>query len=339
MHFFIWGSIIMNDLVIKMDKMGFSYGKNEVIYMDNLSITKGITTVFLGSNGSGKTTLLKLLSGLFYPSKGLIIPDPQILKKESVLVHQSPYLFSGSVRYNIELGLRLKKTPAKLRNIISREVLTEARLLHLNLRKTSSLSGGERKRLAIARALALNPETLILDEPFANIDPESRELIENLIIKRTKDSKTTILSTHNLVSAYRLADNIIYLDNGKTRSSETNFLKGSVVKKDDYFCSFQSTGDKEGIAILSPASDGEYRAAVIPYSDIFLSRDRNKTSAQNQLKGKITSLVKKGSQFYVTIDCGIILKAIITDLSVTELQIKEGKSIFVNFKASAVRLY
>ena len=96
---------------------------------------------------------------------------------------------------------------------------------------------------------------------------------------------------------------------------------------------------KQEVIILAPASNGDHRAVVIPYSDIFLSRDRIKTSAQNQLSGEIISLRKIGSKYLVTIDCGVELKAVITDLSVKEFQLKEKKKIFVNFKATAVRLY
>jgi len=327
----------MSDIIIK--KIGFSYGKDEVLSIDKLSIHKGITTVFLGSNGSGKTTILKLLSGLYSPSKGVISPETENLKNNSVLVHQNPYLFSGSVKYNIEFGLKIRNIPKDLRKSIIQKVLSEAQLLNIITRKTSSLSGGEKHRLAIARALSLDPDILVLDEPFANIDPESRNTIEKLILKREGNDKTTIISTHNLESAYRLASSIIQMDKGEIKEPETNFIKGSVIEKDDYFCFFQADNYKRVTPILIPATDGEYKTAVIPYRDIFLSGTNIKTSAQNQFKGIITSLVKKGNQFFVTIDCGISLKAIVTDLSVREFKIEVGKSIFVNFKASAVKLY
>ncbi|RKX86246.1 MAG: hypothetical protein DRP58_04690 [Spirochaetes bacterium] len=327
----------MFDIIIK--KIGFSYGKDEVLSINNLSINKGSTTVFLGSNGSGKTTILKLISGIYSPSKGSISPGTETLKNKSVLVHQNPYLFSGSVKYNIEFGLKIRNISKNIRKSIIQKVLLEARLLNLITRKTSSLSGGEKHRLAIARALSLNPDILVLDEPFANIDPESRDTIEKLILKREKNGITTIISTHNLTSAYRLASSIIYMDKGKIIEPETNFIKGSVIKRDDYFCFFQADNYKKVSPILIPATDGDYSTAVIPYKDIFLSGTNIKTSAQNQYIGIIRSLVKKGNQFFVTIDCGISLKAIVTDLSVREFKIKEGKSIFVNFKASAVKLY
>jgi molybdopterin-binding protein len=325
--------------MITMDKMGFSYDRNEVLSIDHLSIDKGLTTVFLGSNGSGKTTILKILSGLINPSRGIQSVNAATLQEKSVLVHQIPYLFAGSVKYNIDFVLKIIKISASRRNTITQEVLEQADLLHLIHRKTSGLSGGEKHRLAIARAVAVEPEILILDEPFAHIDTESRKLIEKLIDLRAESGKTTILSTHDLASAYRLADRIIYLENGKIKEPEYNFLKGSVAQRDDHFCIFLTGQGTQKVTILSPVSDGDHRAVVVPYSDIFLSRDRIETSAQNQLSGEITSLRKTGSQYLVTINCGVELKAVITDMSVKELQLKEEKKIYVNFKASAVRLY
>ena len=329
----------MSDLAVAMDQLGFSYDKYEVLSIDCLSIEKGLTTIFLGSNGSGKTTILKILSGLLIPARGSLNHSTARLLDETVIVHQIPYLFVGSVKYNIELALKIKKISAKRRPVIIREVLEQVDLFKLVHRKASQLSGGEKHRLAIARALAVEPDTLILDEPFAHVDPESRNLIETLINKRAESEKTTILSTHDLASAYRLADRVIYLENGKIKEPEFNIFKGSVVKRDDHFCSFMTVSGTEAVTILSPASDGDFRAAVVPYSDIFLSRERIETSAQNQLSGIIVSLNKRGSLFLVTIDCGIEIRAVITDLSVKKLQIEEKKNIFVNFKASAVRLY
>ncbi len=329
----------MHNSFITMNKLGFSYDSNEALSIDSLSIENGITSVFLGSNGSGKTTILKILSGLIIPSRGSVSRASLDLIKDSIMVHQVPWLFSGSVKYNIDFVLKNKKVPAKERAVIIEKVLKQADLVHLLNRKTSDLSGGEKHRLAIARAIAVEPEILILDEPFAHIDIESRKLIEKLISKRSDSGKTTILSTHNLSSAYRLADKIIYLENGKIIEPEFNFLKGFVSRRDDHFCSFSAGTKNKEVMILAPASDDNYKAAVIPYRDIFLSRDKIKSSAQNQLSGIITNLTKKGSQYFVTIDCGVDIKAVITDQSVKDFLLKEANKIYVNFKATAVRLY
>ena len=329
----------MTDLAITMKDINCLYDKKLALSVEHLSIKKGITSVFLGSNGSGKTTLLKLLSGLLTPSQGSINHSIQELKSKAIMVHQTPYLFSGTVFYNIDFVLKNQKVPRKKRLEIIKEVLHQANLSHLKQRKTSQLSGGEKHRLAIARAIAVKPQTLILDEPFAHIDVESRKVVEELISQRSKTGKTTILSTHDLTSAYRLADKMIYLENGEIIESEFNFIKGAVTTRDDYFSSFFSQSENGNITILTPVSDKEHKAVVIPYRDIFLTKNKIKSSAQNQFAGKIISLKKSGSHCLITIDCGVELKAVITTMSVKELELKENITIYLNFKASAVRLY
>ena len=329
----------MYNSMIIIDHLSYSYDRTEALSIENLSIEKGVTTIFLGSNGSGKTTLLKILSGLLNPSKGSINRDSVNLKKNAILVHQIPYLFSGTVGYNIDFVLKIKKLSIDNRKKIIKDSLEQAGIFHLYRRKTSQLSGGEKHRLAIARALAMEPEILVLDEPFAHIDVESRILIEHILEKRANSGKTTVLSTHDLALAYRLADRIIYLENGKIKEQEFNFLKGFISKRDEHFCSFLAGTAKEKVTILAPVSDGNYKVAVIPYSDIILSKDRIESSAQNQLSGEITGFRKSGSQYFITVNCGVEITAIITDRSASKFQLEEKKKIFVNFKASAVRLY
>ncbi len=317
--------------------MKFRYDKSDVLSIDNLELETAVTTVFLGSNGSGKTTLLKLISGLLVPNEGAVSSSPEILRKRVIMVHQVPYLFYGSVKYNINFALISYGVRSGKREAIITAVLNQAGLLHLANRKSSSLSGGEKHRLAIARAVSVDPEILVLDEPFAHIDINSRILIEKMIEQRAETGKTTIISTHDIASAFRLADKIINLDKGRIKDPDYNFFRGSVEKQDDHFTRF-ITSDK-GISILATGFDKDSRTAVVHCSDIFLSLKKIETSAQNQLKGIIMNMKEKEGLFLITVDCGIELKALITELSVNEFSLKTGVEVFINFKASAVRLY
>ncbi len=320
-----------------LSKLKFKYDKTDVLSIDHLELATGVITVFMGSNGSGKTTLLKLLSGLLKPEEGTVGFSSEVLRKRAVMVHQVPYLFAGSVKYNINFALSGNKTGSKKREKIIRTVLDQADLLHLINRKSSTLSGGEKHRLALARAIAVDPEILILDEPFAHIDTRSHLLIEKIIGNRATTGKSTILSTHSLSSAFRLADKIVHLDKGEILDPNYNFFKGFVKKQDDRFICFIT--DDKSISILSTGYNNDYRTAVIHYSDIFLSVEEIATSAQNQLKGTVTAMKAKEDQFLVTINCGIELNALITELSVNKFTLRTGSKVFVNFKASAVRLY
>ncbi|MCF6335185.1 MAG: ATP-binding cassette domain-containing protein, partial [Spirochaetales bacterium] len=172
-----------------LSKLKFKYDKTDVLSIDHLELATGVITVFMGSNGSGKTTLLKLLSGLLKPEEGTVGFSSEVLRKRAVMVHQVPYLFAGSVKYNINFALSGNKTGSKKREKIIRTVLDQADLLHLINRKSSTLSGGEKHRLALARAIAVDPEILILDEPFAHIDTRSHLLIEKIIGNRATTGK------------------------------------------------------------------------------------------------------------------------------------------------------
>lgn len=116
----------MHDSRITMDKPGFSYDSNEALSIDHLLLEKGLTTVFLGSNGSGKTTILKILNGLITPSRRSISKETADLKKDVIMVHQVPYLFFGTVKYNIDFGIKIIKISADKRNTIVQEVLKQA---------------------------------------------------------------------------------------------------------------------------------------------------------------------------------------------------------------------
>lgn len=194
----------------------FSYTGERVLDIDNLSIEENRVTAITGPNGSGKTTLLKILSGLLLPDHGEIVYKGKILlngrrrkilMENSTFVHQTPYIFSGSVKRNLTMGI---KGEHKLKELLSIFDLTKYR----NSR-ASGLSGGEKQKIALARAAGMERDILILDEPLAHIDSESKIIIENILKEMAAKGKTLIISTHDHNFATRMADKIIHIDNGK----------------------------------------------------------------------------------------------------------------------------
>jgi len=333
----------MSAELFRVESLKFAYESTEVLDLAHLEIGAGGVTVLIGHNGSGKTTLLKLLNGLlaasggriFYNGKPLDSQSLPELRRQSVLVHQDPYLFDGNVYSNVSYGLRVRRVPAPdIRRKVD-EVLKEVGLGGFEHRRAKRLSGGERQRVAIARALVLDPQVLMLDEPTSSVAADSIWLLERLILKLVEKRTTIIISTHQPAFAYRLGTRLAFLENGKLIAGRENIFKGAVESTDERFTYFR-TGEH---LLRCPAQEGDFITAVLPMDDVILSRQPIETSAQNQFRGTVTGVEPADSTFRISIDCGFTIQALITDYSVDTLRVAPGEDFFVTFKASAVRLY
>jgi len=206
--------------------LGKSYGTARILTDIQLTAERGLVLGLIGPTGSGKTTLLRLINLLEEPTLGSIafdgvevtaLPEKEKLKarRRMAMVSQKPVMFKGNVRYNVSYGL-------KIRGKEDRERVTDA-LQAVNLsgyesRDANTLSGGEMQRIALARALVLEPELLLLDEPTANLDPNSAASIEH-IIRDLAGKTTVILATHNMLQCQRLANNVAVLIRGGLAAS------------------------------------------------------------------------------------------------------------------------
>ncbi len=182
----------------------------------DLTLHRGERLVLVGANGSGKTTLLRLLHGLV-PCRG---------KRElhalssgqaplAAMLFQRPFLLSLSVRFNVRLALWLRGVPRAQRSARCRQALQRVGLEGLAGRPARDLSGGQQQRLALARAWALQPDILYLDEPTASLDPSAKREVEALIEDISRTGVTVVMSTHNLGQAKRLATRVVYLEAGR----------------------------------------------------------------------------------------------------------------------------
>ncbi|MDI9466495.1 MAG: phosphate ABC transporter ATP-binding protein [Bacillota bacterium] len=202
------------------------YGDREVLNIDQLSIPAEKIYTILGPNGSGKSTLLRILALLLVNDAGelevlgekVTWEKRQLLKlrRQMSMVTQTSFMFSGSVYYNVSYGLRVRRMGArKVRKRVD-EMLEMVGMSAYRDADARTLSGGERQKVAIARALAINPRVLFLDEPTSNIDVASAADIEKHIRYINKERGTTIIIvTHNLFQARRLADEVLFLNEGR----------------------------------------------------------------------------------------------------------------------------
>jgi len=192
--------------------------------LDGVTLTfePGRINLLLGPNGAGKTTLLRVCAGLDTPDGGTIHHQDeggrQVGPGEvcSTMVFQRPVLFNRSVRANIGYPLQVRGLPASEVSERIEEAMALASLAPLANRNARSLSGGEAQRLALARAFVMRPSLLLLDEPAANLDPESRWRVEKLVLAmREKFGTTVVMTTHDLLQARKMGEMVFFIERGR----------------------------------------------------------------------------------------------------------------------------
>jgi tungstate transport system ATP-binding protein len=175
-------------------------------------------TMVLGPNGAGKSLLLRLCHGLISPSSGWILwngLDVRAVRQSQAMVFQRPVLLRRTVDANIRYALSVRGIPRRQRRAIVSEALEQAGLLELSARPARVLSVGEQQRLALARAWALKPQVLLLDEPTASLDPAATQAVETLLGRIHRTGTSIIMTTHDLGQARRLADEVLFLHRGQ----------------------------------------------------------------------------------------------------------------------------
>jgi tungstate transport system ATP-binding protein len=201
------------------------YGSNVALDIDELTIAEGRLYTLTGANGAGKSTLLSILAFLTPPTSGEIFyagkrvdwkhGSTEEYRRRVTLLHQSPYLFGGSVDDNVAFGLKVRGIPGEEQRRRIDEALEVVGLRGFRDRKARELSGGEAQRVAMARALALKPEVLLLDEPLANIDRETTGLLETVIASLPAKGTTVVMTTHDPDHPGRLNGESIHLEGGR----------------------------------------------------------------------------------------------------------------------------
>ncbi len=207
--------------LISLHGAGLRFGSVQALRDITLQLRAGERLALVGANGSGKTSLLRLLNGLLPPSEGrrelhaLAAPNGQQQRPVSAMVFQRPFLLQLSVRRNLQLALWLAGVPRAQREARLRAALARVGLDELLERPARALSGGQQQRLALARAWAVAPDVLFLDEPTASLDPSAKREVEQLIEAFGHDGVTLVMSSHNLGQVKRLATRVVYLEAGR----------------------------------------------------------------------------------------------------------------------------
>ena len=343
------------------------YGERDILKNINLCVDKGEVFAMIGPTGAGKTTLLRLIDLIDVPTSGKIYFDGVDtaesarmrleVRRRMAFVLQKPVVFNMSVYDNIAYGLKWRGVrKSRLREKVN-SVLEVVGLSADKNRNARILSGGEAQRVAIGRAIAIEPEVLLLDEPTANLDPVSASRIEELITSIIQRYATTIImATHDMSQGQRLADRIGVLINGEllqTGSSRDvftsprnrevaefvgveNIIDGVIVSSEDKVATIDIGG--RFIEAISDYTVGEEVCACVRPEDITLVTSKVSSSARNSFTGEITRVVAAGPLARVEIDCGFPLIALVTKRSAEELGLEKGKQVFATFKATGVHI-
>lgn len=205
-------------LPLRLAGVSYAAGGKRLLDRVDLALEHGPRTVVLGPNGAGKSVLLRLCHGLLRPTEGEIAfngPEMVAGRRRHAMVFQRPVMLRRSALANVAYGLMLAGVHRRERLGAAEEALERVGLRHLAAEPARVLSGGEQQRLALARAWAMRPELLLLDEPTANLDPSATHAIESAIQSMHEAGAKIVLITHNLGQAHRLGDEIVFLAGGR----------------------------------------------------------------------------------------------------------------------------
>lgn len=216
--------------LMQLDAVDVRFGHVDALSQIELNVLAGQRVALIGSNGSGKSTLLRVLHGLVQPSAGTVSRGPAI---RQAMVFQRPWMLRASARSNVALGLWLAGLSWREARASAHDALGRVGLSALASRNARTLSGGQQQRLALARAWALKPHMLLLDEPTSSLDPHAKREVEALIGEFAGDGMTLVFASHNLGQVKRLATRVVYLEQGRILADlpVSRFFDGEVLAR------------------------------------------------------------------------------------------------------------
>jgi ABC-type sugar transport system ATPase subunit len=337
---------------------------NYACHDTNLDIKDGELLFILGPNGSGKTTLLNVIAGLV-DYQGTVMFDGASIDRIQASKREVGYLFQNlvlfphmNVRNNIGYSLRMKKWPQNMIDDRVDELLKLMNISHLALRYPGNLSGGEKQRVAMARALALFPKVLLMDEPMSSLDAQTAKYlrIELKQIQRQLGI-TTVYVTHDLNEAINMADRIAILNSGKicqVGSTEEIFFHPSNAEVMNYLgrpnildcdeCRVVGPGiveaDCRGLKIIIPHDGKSFNRIIIYPRDVFVSTSEPPESQVNRFKGIITDIKTSVSIVRLRFKIGNNMIRAELPLQVAEaMGLSTGMEVFVTLSLRRIKIF
>jgi tungstate transport system ATP-binding protein len=352
--------------IVELRNIHVKRGGTMILDVPSILIKEGEVLALIGPNGAGKTTLLQTLSYLLKPFQGEIFfrgsrigTNHSVLeyRRKLAMVFQEPLLFDTTVFNNVASGLKIRGIKRDEIRDRATEQLEQFGISHLSHRSAKTLSGGEAQRTSLARAFALQPEILLLDEPFSSLDPPTRDsLIEDLehILQQTRT--TAVFATHDRLEALRLSDRMAVMNGGQiiqigspeevanhpvnelvaSFMGVETILTGKVIRRDGG--TFIVSVEGQEIEAVGDAHLGERVVLCIRPENVTLSTRSSQEgmSARNVFPGKIVKIISLGFYQKVHLHCGFPLVAYVTNHSLEELSLGEKKEVIAFFKVTAI---
>ncbi len=336
----------MTSNIYELENISVIHGAVKTLDIPFLTIKKGICCALLGPNGAGKTTLLNILGFINKPTYGYISFDSERissnisklthLRKKVTIIDQNPIFFTDTVYKNLEFGLKIRKIPSEKRKVLIKNALELVGMQNFINHSAKTLSGGETKRIAIARAFVLNPEVLLCDEPFANIDAENQEIVLNILKSiNKKDNISIIFTTHDRRMTDSLADKIFFLNHGKISEEIENIFTARIIENNDefIFCKVQDVLYLKLYKKIMEQTDF-IRIIIEAKKIVFKEDDKN----ESDYKGRIISISEAENNFVrILADIGIRITILISLSEYKKKKLMIGETVYIDIPADAVK--
>lgn len=339
----------------------------QVLSIPQFCINPGEVVGVIGPNGAGKTTFMLAVSGLMEATTGEfhfrgrpVWPHRDLsYRRKLAIVMQSPLLLRSTVYENIAAGLKFRQVPAKEIKTRILEWLERLAIPQLSHRSAQALSGGEAQRVSLARAFVLQPDLILLDEPFSALDAPTRaQLVTDLKAILSTTGATAIFITHDLDEALMLSDRVAVLMKGQLRqvgspqeifsqpadpevarfTGVETVIPGKVIDQVEGLIRVDCGGLI--LEAVSQAAEGSQVYLCLRPEDLTLSiaDQASKTSARNRFQATIEQLIPQGPLMRVLLKSSIRLVSLVTRASTQEMGLREGSAVTASFKATAIHV-
>jgi tungstate transport system ATP-binding protein len=358
----------MKNGIISVENLKVQLGGASILDIPSFSVSEGEFMSLIGPNGSGKSTLLLVLNCLLKPMAGVLKYRGRVVssrdeafqyRRRVSMVFQEPLLFDTTVYRNVASGLKIRGFGREEARERVMRYLKCFNIEHLAHRSARKLSGGEAQRTSLARAFAMEPEVIFLDEPFSALDPPTRHsLTDDLDSIVTETGITTIMVTHDQSEALRMSDRIAVMNRGSiiqvgapshvmnnpANEFVANFvgmdtiLEGKVLRMEGGMATVGVLDVEIDVVGAALPGDSVYCCIRPENVTIELNNPDDLTSARNNFLAVIRDIFSVGPFLKISLDCGFALNSYVTREAFAVLQLREGMDVYVSFKATAVHL-